>query len=179
MDNKNLRYGVIVIILIAFGGGIWTRYRLATASESPFSDEIGPGLESFGIRTTGSFKEQITGMAGFEVSLPSCAQAAAVLPVPAWSSVIIPTAFRYHQGDYKVSYVYNGRTYPEERINYKLRLLSILYRTESLLVLNNNVQTAFYLKIWSPPACPELSTSEALSLERYLTPPYKLREGRT
>jgi hypothetical protein len=166
MDNQNLRYGVIAIILIALAGGVWTRRHSEAASEPSVSEEIGPGLGSSGIKTTGSFEEPVTGMAGFEASLPGCARPAAILPVSASNSAIIPTAFRYHSGDYDISYIYNGRAYPEAGISYRLSFLYTFYRIQSLLGLMHGGPFGVYLKVWSPAGCPEISTSVASTLER-------------
>ncbi len=107
-------------------------------------------------------------MPGFEVSLPGCGRPVGVLPVPASSSAIIPTAFRYKPGDYDVSYLYNGQAYPEAGISYRLSLLYTFQRAQSLLGLIDGKQSASYLKIWNPAGCPKLSTSEVLTLERGL-----------
>lgn len=166
MENENLRYGVILIILIALAGGIWTRRHHMAASEPALSEEPDPALTASRIKTTGSFEELVTGMPGFEVSLPGCGRPVGVLPVPASSSAIIPTAFRYKPGGYDVSYLYNGQAYPEAGISYRLTLLYALNRIRSFLGLMDGEPLAFYLKIWTPSDCPGLSTSVGSTLER-------------
>ncbi len=166
MVNQGLRYSVVVIILIALGGGIWTRHRFAAASQPSSSEEIGPGLERPGVKAPGSFEEPVTGMAGFEFPLAGCERPVGVLPVPASNAAIIPAAFRYKPGDYEISYLYNGQAYPEAGISYRLTLLYALNRIRSFLGLMDGEPFAFYLKIWTPSDCPGLSTFVESRLEQ-------------
>ncbi len=117
-----LRPSVILIMLVALAGGVWTRH-LHTYSGLV---EIRPALENSGLQVTGTFDEPVGNLTGFEVLFPHCPHPLAILPVPAWFMVIIPTEYRYPRGEYDISYVYNGIVYPEEWISYKVGSLEIL-----------------------------------------------------
>ena len=166
-----LRYGVILIIVAAFAGGIWTRY-LYTASVQPASSvEINPALVNSGLQVTGTFDVPVGGLSGFEVSFPDCTEPLAILPVPALYMAIIPTEYRYRPGNYDISYVYNGKVYPEPWISYKLSLLGTFYRLQAMFSLIEARQFAYYLKIWTPSGCRGISNAEASTLERALLRP--------
>ncbi len=104
---------------------------------------------------------------------PHCRHPLAILPVPAWFMVIIPTEYRYRRGEYDISYVYNGIVYPEAWISYKLALLKYFYRFQALFGLVEARQFAYFLKIWIPPGCRGISNSEASALERGLVGPIR------
>ncbi len=166
-----LRYSVILIIAVAFAGGILTRYLYTPSVQPASSVEIIPTLVNSGLQVTGTFDEPIGGLTGFEVSFPDCPHPLAILPVPAGLSAIIPTEYRYRRGEYDISYVYKGNVYPEVWISYKLSLLNTFYRFQALLGLVEARQFAYYLKIWIPSGCRGISNSEASSLERGLLGP--------
>jgi len=171
--NK-LRYGAILIILVALAGGTWSRYHYLNSSvaESSVASslEVGRTLENSGLQVTGSFEEPMGDLSliGYEISLPTCSAPMAVLPIPVRSSAI-PDAYRYREDEYNSSYIYNGIAYPEAGISYRLRSLHIFYRIQASLGLIKDQQFAFYLNIWIPPGCPMISNSQALTLERGLT----------
>lgn len=150
---EGLRRSTILTILIALAGGIWTRHLHTPSGQAASSVEIRPILENSGLQVSGTFAEPLAGLTGFEVSVPSCPQPLAILPVPATYSTIIPTEYRYRPGEYAISYVYNGIVYPEAWISYRLSFLSLLYRFQSLFGLMEAQQFAFYLKIWIPSGC--------------------------
>jgi len=166
-----LRYGVILIIVVAFAGGIWTRY-LNTSPVQPASlVESNPKLVYSGLQVMGTFDEPIDGLTGFEVSYPNCPHPLAILPVPALYMAIIPTEYRYRSGDYDIAYVYKGNVYRETWISYKLSLLNAYYRVQALFGLAEAKQFAYYIKIWIPSGCRALSNAEASLLERDLLDP--------
>ena len=160
---ERLRYSVILLIVVAFAGGIWTRYLSTSSIQAASSVGIRPNS---GLQITGTFAESLADLTGFEVSFPNCPHPLAILPVPASFTAIIPTEYRYRRGEYDISYVYKGNVYREAWISYKLSLLSTFYRLQSLLGLVEARQFAYYLKIWTPSGCPGISTPEASSLER-------------
>jgi hypothetical protein len=166
MDN--LRRIVVLIILVALGGGIWARYLYARSDLAESLVGIRQPPQDGGLNVTGSFDEPLGGAPGLEVSFPSCPRPIAVLPVSMKRSAIIPSEYRYRHGDFDVSYVYNGGVYPEAGVNYKLNFLHVLYRFQSMFGLIEGRQFAFYLKIWVPSGCPGVSTAEASALERGL-----------
>jgi hypothetical protein len=168
---ERLRYSVILIIVVAFAGGIWTRYLNTPPVQTAASMESHPPLEDSGFQVTGTFDVPVGGLSGFEVSFPNCPHPIAILPVPARYMAIIPTEYRYRQGEYDISYVYNGNIYPETGISYRLGLMSTFYRFQALLGLGEARQFAYYLKIWTPSGCRGISNAEASALERALVAP--------
>ena len=166
MDS--LRRIVVLVILVSSGGGIGARYFYARSDLDESLVGIRRAPESAGLKVTGEFEEPLGGAPGVEVSFPSCPRPLAVLPISLKRSAIIPSEYRYRHGDFHVSYVYNGGVYPEAGVNYKLNLLHVLYRFESMFGLVEGRQFAFYLKIWVPSGCPGVSAAEASALERGL-----------
>ncbi len=171
---NNFRIGAILIILVAFAGGSWSRFYYSdsrdVASSVTSAIEVGRTLENSELRVTGSFEEPMGDLSlmGYEVSLPTCSAPLAVLPIPVKNSAI-PNTYRYSEEEYNSSYIYNGTAYPESGISYRLRSLHILYSIQALLGLMKHQQFAFYLKVWTPPGCPMISASQAVALERGLT----------
>jgi hypothetical protein len=163
-----LRYSVMLIIVAALAGGIWTRYFYTPSVQPASSVELNPTLVNSGLQVTGTFDEPVGGLTGFEVSFPNCPRPLAILPVTASFTAIIPTEYRYRRGDYDISYVYKENVYPEAWISYKLSLLRTFYQLQSLLGLMEARQFAYYLKIWTPSGCHGISNSEASALERDL-----------
>jgi hypothetical protein len=168
---ERLRYSVTLIIAAALAGGIWTRNVYPPPSQAASIVEIHPTLENSGLQITGRFDEPVGGLTGFEVSFPNCARPRAILPVPTRLMTIIPTEYRYHPGEYDISYAYNGNVYAETGINYRLGFLSIFYRIKSLFDLRRPTQFAYFLKIWTPSSCRGISNAEASALERVLAGP--------
>ena len=175
MDH--LRYGVILIIVAAFAGGVWTRYLSTSSVQAAAPVESHSHLENSGFQLTGTFDVPVGGLSGFEVSFPDCAEPLAILPVPALYMAIIPTEYRYRLGNYDISCVYNGKVYPEAWISYKLSLLGTFYRLQALFGLIEARQFAYYLKIWTPSGCRGISNAEASSLERALLGPIGYKAG--
>jgi hypothetical protein len=64
-----LRYSVILIIVVAFAVGIWTRYLAIFSVETSTPVEINPALLDAGLQLTGTFGEPFGDLTGFEVSL--------------------------------------------------------------------------------------------------------------
>jgi hypothetical protein len=164
---RGLRLGVILIILFALAGGVSRRhlYKALEPTARPAA-EIRRALESSNLQVTGTFAESFGNITGFEISIPRCAHPLAVLPIPAQYSAVIPTEYRYRPGTYSIAYVYMGNIYPEERISYRLSLLNMIYRFESLFGLVDRKRFVFYLKVWIPKECGGISNFEASSLER-------------
>jgi hypothetical protein len=163
-----LRYSVILIIVVAFVGGIWTRC-LSTFPVQAFTPvDINRAFLDAGVHLTGTFGEPYGDLTGFEVSFPNCPHPVAVLPVPARYTSLIPTEYRYGRGQYDISYVYNGNIYPEAWISYKLSLLNSYYRLQAFFSVGEARQFAFYLKIWIPTDCPGIPTTGIFALERAL-----------
>lgn len=162
---ERLRYGVILIIAVALTGGIWTRWRLMSQvhAASPVESYLLP--ENSGLHVTGTFDVPVGSLSGFEISVPNCSQPLAILPVPTRLMTIIPTEYRYQQGEYDISYVYNGNVYAEPWINYKLGFLSIFYRIKILFDPLKARQVAYYFKIWAPSNC-GVSNAAASALVR-------------
>jgi hypothetical protein len=166
---RGLRFGVILIILVALAVGVWSRHLYkALEPTAPPAAEIRRAFESSNLQVTGTFAESLANITGFEISIRRCARPLAVLPIPAAYSAIIPTEYRYRPGDYNIAYVYSGNIYPEERISYRLSLLSTIYRFESLFDLVDRKRFVLYLKIWIPKECGGISNFEASSLDRAL-----------
>ncbi|MGH7783243.1 MAG: hypothetical protein ACREO5_05315 [Candidatus Binatia bacterium] len=166
-----LRRSVILIMLIALAGGIWTRHFYTNTRKAESLVEIRPSFENSGLRVTGTFDEPVGDLTGFEISFPYCSRPLAILPVPSWLMAIISTEYHYRPGEYDISYVYNGNVYPETWISYKLIFLNYFYRFQSLFGLVEARQFAYCLKIWIPPDCRGISTTEASALERGLVGP--------
>jgi hypothetical protein len=163
-----LRFSVILIILVAFAGGIWTRYLSTSSVEASTLVEINPALFDAGLQLTGTFGEPYGGLTGFEVSFPDCPHPLAILPVSARYTSLIPTEYHYGRGQYDISYVYNGNIYAEAWISYKLSLLNSYYRLQAFFSVGEGRQFAYYLKIWIPTDCPGISTGDVFALERAL-----------
>jgi hypothetical protein len=161
-----LRYSVVLIIVVAFAGGIWTRYLFMLSVETSTPVEINPALLDAGLKLAGTFDEPYGDLTGFEVSFPNCPHPVAILPVPARHTILIPTAYHYGRGQYDVSYVFNGKIYPEAWISYKVSVLSGYYRLRAFFGVGEARQFAYYLKIWIPTGCPAISTAEVFALER-------------
>jgi hypothetical protein len=161
-----LRYIVILIIVVAFAVGIWTRYLAIFSVETSTPTEINPALLDAGLQVTGTFGEPFGDLTGFEVSFPNCPHPVAILPVPARYTRLIPTEYHYGRGQYDISYVYNGNIYPEAWISYKLIVLNGYYRLQAFFSVGDARQFAYYLKIWIPTGCPAISTAEVFALER-------------
>jgi len=121
---ERLRYSVILIIVVAFAGGIWTRYLSIPSIQATSLVGIRPNFDSE-LQLTGTFAEPLADLTGFEVSYPSCARPLAILPVPVTYTAITPTEYRYGRGEYDISYVFNGNVYPEAWISYKFLQNSI------------------------------------------------------
>jgi hypothetical protein len=168
---ERLRYSVILIIVAALAGGIWARSLSTSEGQAASPAEVHSLPENSGLQVTGTFDVPVGGLSGFEISVPNCAHPLAVLPVPTRLMTIIPTEYRYQQGEYDISYVYNGNVYPEAWINYRLGLLSIFYRIKALFDPPGATQFAYYLKIWTPSSCRGISNAEASALERALAGP--------
>ena len=166
---RGLHLGVILIILVALAGGVWRRHlHKALEPTAPPAAEIRRAFESSNLQVTGTFAELLGNITGFEFSIWRCARPLAVLPIPGAYSAIIPTEYRYRPGAYNIAYVYDGDIYPEDWISYRLSVLSIIYRFESLFGLVDRRRFFFFLKIWIPKECGGISSSEASSLERGL-----------
>jgi hypothetical protein len=163
-----LRQCALLIIFFATAGGVWARCLYASSNLAESAVEIRQPPENASIHVAGTFIEQLAALPGLEVSSPNCPLPWAVLPISMRRSAIIPTEYRYRPGDYDVAYVYNGSVYPEAGVSYKLSLLHILYRFQSMFGLIEGRQFAFYLKIWVPRGCPGVSADDASALERGL-----------
>jgi hypothetical protein len=168
---ERLRYCVILIIAAALAGSIWARCLHTPPVQAASPVEIHPLPENSGLQVTGTFDVPVGGLSGFEISVPDCPQPLAILPVPTRLMTIIPTEYRYRQGEYDISYVYNGNVYAEAGINYKLGFLSIFYRTKALFDPRGATQFAYFFKIWTPSSCRGISNAEASVLERALAGP--------
>jgi hypothetical protein len=165
---EGLRRVVVFITFVSLAGGVWARYLYASSDLAESAVGVRQPPESSAIQVTGTFEEPLAGSIGFEVLSPSCPHPLAVLPVSMKRSAIIPTEYRYHQGDFDVSYVYNGAVYPEANVSYRLSFLHVLYRFESMFGLIEGRRFAFYLKIWTPSGCPAISSADASALEQGL-----------
>ena len=159
---ERLRFTAILIIAVTLAGGFWTRWRFMSQAALPAESYLLP--ENSGLRVTGTFDVPVGSLSGYEISVPNCSQPLAILPVPMGRVTIIPTEYRYHQGEYDISYVYHGNVYAEPWINYKLGFLSIFYRIKDLFVPLEARQQA-YFKIWVPSSC-SISNAEASALGR-------------
>jgi hypothetical protein len=162
------RHGVILLILLALAGGIWTRHLHTRSGFADTLVEIRPAFENAGFRLVGTFVEPIGNLTGFEVSFPNCSRPLAILPVSAGLKAVTPTGYRYRRGDYDISYIYNGNVYPEDWISYKLGLLNYSYRFQSLFGFVEAKQFAYFFKIWIPTGCRGISNAEASALESAL-----------
>lgn len=69
--TDRLRYSVILIIVVAFAGGIWTRYLSTLSVDASTPVEINPALLDPGLQLTGTFGEPYGDLTGFEVSFPN------------------------------------------------------------------------------------------------------------
>lgn len=173
---ERLRYCVILIIAVALTGGVWTRWRFMSQvpADAPVESHLLP--ENSGLQVSGTFDVPVGSLSGFEISVPNCSQPLAILPVPTRLMTIIPTEYRYHQGEYDISYVYNGNVYAEQWINYKLGFLSIFYRIKNLFGPLEARQADHYFKIWVPSNC-GISNAAASALVRALVNPTGHKEG--
>jgi len=152
-NSSATRYAAILVIIGALIGGILAQifYR---ENEPPIAPEMmRDGLNKAGLAVQRIFVEPLTGIAGYEIALPSCAAPVGVLPVPARGAEAAPTAFRYQVGDYQVSYLFRGKLYSEVGINYKLNTLILLSRAQALFEPGGPGHATYYFKIWSPSAC--------------------------
>lgn len=153
MDNGAVRWGAILLIAGTLAVGLWTRRHPPDRDDSQFTEDVMPRFEHSEARATGAFEEPLTGMAGFEVSLPGCVQSFGVLPVPASDLSIAPTAFSYRDGNYGVFYVYNAKIYREPGIGVRLKALTIIDRLIQRFRPSQTRPGAFYLKLWAPAGC--------------------------
>src|ERR1700722_136409 len=151
--GEPIRYAVSLIIVLAFVGGIWTRSLYPNLGPVYSDEDVRLKLEHSGFPIIGPFEEPLTGLTGFEVSVAGCPRPVALFPVQMWNTEITPSAFRYKEGDYDVFYLYNGFSYPETWVSYRLNALRLYYRTLSLFGIGGSNQIAYYLKVWIPQGC--------------------------
>jgi hypothetical protein len=152
---------------MALAGGIWARCEHVNTDAIVSSDEVRAILNHSGLQVIGSFEEPVSGLIGFEVTRPDCALPIALLPVAATGSVLMPSAFRYRDGDYRTSYIYSGNTYGEKWISYRLRILALFYRARWSLENNSHKEIEVYFKLWTPESCPDLASEQVSKLSRF------------
>ncbi len=112
----------------------------------------------------GDFNEPTAGLPGFEVALPGCSDRLAMLPVITWNAEIAPELFRYRDGAYAVSYVFDGAAYPEASIGFRLGALSLARRFLALITFADARRYAYYFKVWTPAACSGLTAADLTRL---------------
>lgn len=151
--GEPLRYAVSLIIVLAFLGGIWTRSHYPESAPIYSDEQVRRSLDHSGLPVAGLFEEPVTGLSGFEVSLPGCPSPIAIFPVAAWNTEVAPAAFRYKDGNYDIVYLYNGFSYPESWVSYRLNALRLYYRALSLFGIAQGNQFAYYFKVWIPLGC--------------------------
>jgi hypothetical protein len=164
---KKFRYGAILFILIALIGGIKVRFLNPAFGQriSISRSEIVRTFVYSGLNIRGSFEEPLgDSLLGFEVFQQGCAYPLAILLVPASISAIDPAEYRYREGKYNISYVYNEKVYPERQFSYLLSGLNVFYRFQYIFGISGIDQFSYYLKVWSPAECINISTSDILKL---------------
>jgi len=149
---------------LSIAGGAWTRIQSETADSLVSPDRLGAILTLAKLPPAGLFTEPTAGLSGFEVFLPNCPKPLGMLAVRSYNMEIAPAAFRYRDGEYKVSYVYNGSAYPEISIVYRLGVLSLFHRFVALITFANASRYTYYFKIWTPAACAGLTTANLAGL---------------
>ena len=161
------RFSAILLILLALAGGVWTRLVYTSSDRADSLVEIRQPPKESGIDVTGTFEEAVGGLRGVEVALPGCDRPMGILPIST-KTYAGSTAAEYHyrRGQYEIIYALNGRIYPEARITYRLTFLRMLYRLQSMFGLIKGRQFAYYLKIWIPSGCADISTHDVSRLER-------------
>jgi hypothetical protein len=164
-----LRWIVVLVITAALAGGVAGRFRYANSALAESQAEIRQPSDSDDMRLAGVFNDSLSSRTGYELVLPRCSRPLAVLPVATRALAVPPREYDYpHAGEYAVSYIFNGRAYPEEWIGGRLRFLRALYRFQSLFGLTDARSYAFFLKLWVPAECAGVSTAEAEALQRSL-----------
>lgn len=164
-----LRWIVVLIISGALAGGVAGRLRYASSELAELQAEIRQPSDSDEMRFAGVFADPLNSLKGYELVLSRCPRPFAVLPVATRALAVPPGEYHYaHPGEYAVSYIFNGRAYPEEWIGGRLRFLRALYRFQSLFGLTDARSYAFFLKLWVPAECAGVSTAEAEALQRSL-----------
>jgi hypothetical protein len=155
-----LRWLACLVILGALAGGVAARLRYAEA------DEKRPApTPPAGFAMVEEFFEPLSGLRGFEIAAPRCSRPIAVLPVA--TLAIPPEAFSYPGArNCRVSYAYDGHVFPETTSSLPLRALHAANLLRAMFGLADARAVRFYLKLWTPRGCAELSPEIAAKLQR-------------
>lgn len=157
-----LRWLACLVILGALAGGVAARLRYAEADERPAT------TPPAGFVMVGEFFEPLSGLKGFEIAAPHCSRAIAVLPVA--TLAIPPEAFAYPGArDCRVTYAYDGEVFAEAASSLRLRALHMANLARAMFGLADARAVRFYLKLWTPRGCAELSPEIAAELQRSFT----------
>jgi hypothetical protein len=154
------RYAVLALIVVSIAGGLWSRSQGRASAELVSPERLGAALTRAQLPPVGAFTEPTAGLRGFEIALPGCPEPLGMLPVISWNTEIAPESFRYRDGAYSVSYVYDGTAYPEASIGFRLGALSLYRRFVALVSFADARRYAYYFKVWTPAGCAGLTAAD-------------------